>query len=53
MPLQHEADVYDRAADVHVRLLQLKPEADNARPVLIVTERGARYQLASEVKTLH
>ena len=49
----HETEVYDRTADVQIRRLRLKIEADNARPVLIVTERGARCQLASEVKTLH
>ena len=53
MPLLHEAEVCDRTVDVHVRLLQLKPEADNARPVLIVTERGARYRLAIAVETLY
>ena len=47
-----EAEVYDRTVDVQVRLLRLEIEADNANPVLIVTERGAGYRLASEVETL-
>jgi len=49
----HEAEVYDRTIDVQVRRLRLKIEADPARPVLIVTERGAGYRLASEVETLY
>ena len=48
----HETEVYDRTADVQIRRLRLKIEADNAHPVLIVTERGAGYRLASEVETL-
>jgi len=49
----HEAEVYDRTVDVQVRRLRMKIEADNARPVLIVTERGAGYQLACEVEALY
>ena len=49
----HEAEVYDRTVDVQIRRLRLKIEADNAHPVLIVTERGAGYWLASEVETLY
>jgi DNA-binding response OmpR family regulator len=48
----HEAEVYDRTIDVQIRRLRLKIEADNAHPVLIVTERGAGYRLASDVETL-
>jgi DNA-binding response OmpR family regulator len=49
----HEAEVYDRTIDVQIRRLRLKLEADSAHPVLIVTERGAGYLLASEVETLY
>jgi DNA-binding response OmpR family regulator len=49
----HEAEVYDRTIDVQIRRLRLKIEADSARPVLIVTERGAGYRLASDVETLY
>jgi two-component system, OmpR family, response regulator len=49
----HEAEVYDRTVDVQVRRLRMKLEADNARPALIVTERGAGYRLACEVETLY
>ena len=49
----HEAEVYDRTVDVQIRRLRLKVEADQAKPVLIVTERGAGYRLASEVETLY
>jgi DNA-binding response OmpR family regulator len=48
----HEGEVYDRTIDVQVRRLRLKIESDQARPVLIVTERGAGYRLASDVETL-
>jgi DNA-binding response OmpR family regulator len=48
----HEAEVYDRTIDAQIRRLRLKVEPDPARPVLIVTERGAGYRLASEVETL-
>lgn len=48
----HEAEVYDRTVDVQIRRLRLKMEADQAKPALIVTERGAGYRLASEVETL-
>lgn len=48
----HEAEVYDRTIDVQIRRLRLKIEADSAHPVLILTERGAGYRLASEVETL-
>ena len=48
----HEAEVYDRTIDVQIRRLRLKIEADSAHPTLILTERGAGYQLASEVETL-
>ena len=49
----HEAEVYDRTIDVQIRRLRLKVEPDQARPVLIVTERGAGYRLASDVQTLY
>jgi two-component system OmpR family response regulator len=49
----HEAEVYDRTVDVQIRRLRLKIEADKANPVLIVTERGAGYRLASDVETLY
>jgi DNA-binding response OmpR family regulator len=49
----HEAEVYDRTIDVQIRRLRLKIEADQAHPVLIVTERGAGYRLASAVETLY
>jgi len=48
----HEAEVYDRTVDVQIRRLRLKLEADAANPGLILTERGAGYQLACEVETL-
>jgi len=48
----HEAEVYDRTVDVQIRRLRLKIEPDQSKPVLIVTERGAGYRLASEVETL-
>ena len=49
----HEAEVYDRTIDVQIRRLRLKVEVQHTRPVLIVTERGAGYRLASEVETLY
>ena len=49
----HEAEVYDRTIDVQIRRLRSKIERDPASPVLIVTERGAGYLLASEVETLY
>ena len=49
----HEAEVYDRSIDVQIRRLRLKIEADPGNPVLIITERGAGYQLASEVENLY
>jgi two-component system, OmpR family, response regulator len=36
-----------------VRRLRMKVEPDQSRPVLIVTERGAGYRLASDVETLY
>ena len=48
----HEAEVYDRTIDVQIRRLRLKVEPDSATPVLIITERGAGYRLASDVETL-
>ena len=48
----HEGEVYDRTIDVQIRRLRLKIEADTSNPLLILTERGAGYQLASEVDTL-
>ena len=38
---------------MQIRRLRLKVEADNTNPVLIVTERGAGYRLASDVETLY
>lgn len=49
----HEAEVYDRTIDVQVHRLRVKLEADAAHPALIVTERGAGYRLASEVRTVY
>ena len=49
----HEAEVYDRSIDVQIRRLRLKIEADPANPVLIVTARGAGYQLDSDVEALY
>jgi two-component system, OmpR family, response regulator len=49
----HEAEVYDRTIDVQIRRLRLKIEPDQAKPVLIVTERGAGYRLACAVETLY
>jgi len=49
----HEAEVYDRSIDVQIRRLRLKIEADPGNPVLIVTARGAGYQLDSEVEALY
>jgi DNA-binding response OmpR family regulator len=49
----HEAEVYDRSIDVQIRRLRLKIEADPTNPLLIVTERGAGYRLASDVETLY
>ena len=49
----HEAEVHDRTIDVQIRRLRMKIEADSANPVLIVTERGAGYRLASDVASLY
>lgn len=49
----HEAEVYDRTIDVQILRLRRKIEADPSHPVLIVTERGAGYQLVSDVETLY
>ena len=49
----HEAEVYDRSIDVQVRRLRLKIETDPANPLLIMTERGAGYRLASDVEALY
>jgi len=49
----HEAEVYDRTVDVQIRRLRLKIEVDATSPLLIVTERGAGYQLACDVETLY
>lgn len=49
----HEGEVFDRTIDVQIRRLRLKIEADAANPDLIRTERGAGYQLASDVETLY
>ena len=49
----HEAEVYDRTIDVQIRRLRMKIEPDRTKPVLIVTERGAGYRLASDVETLY
>ena len=49
----HEAEVYDRTIDVQILRLRRKIEADPSHPMLIVTERGAGYQLVSDVETLY
>jgi two-component system, OmpR family, response regulator len=49
----HEGEVYDRTIDVQIRRLRIKLEVDSASPTLIVTERGAGYQLSCEVQTLY
>jgi DNA-binding response OmpR family regulator len=49
----HEGEVYDRTIDVQVRRLRLKIESDPSSPTLIVTERGAGYELACDVETLY
>jgi two-component system, OmpR family, response regulator len=49
----HEAEVYDRTIDVQIRRLRVKLEVNAAVPTLIITERGAGYQLACEVETLY
>jgi DNA-binding response OmpR family regulator len=49
----HEGEVYDRTIDTQVRRLRLKIEADPATPALIVTERGAGYELACDVESLY
>jgi DNA-binding response OmpR family regulator len=49
----HEAEVYDRTIDVQIRRLRLKLEADASHPGLILTERGAGYQLAADVESLY
>jgi len=48
----HEAEVYDRTVDVQIRRLRTKIERDAANPALIVTVRGAGYQLDAEVEAL-
>jgi DNA-binding response OmpR family regulator len=48
----HATEVHDRTIDVQIRRLRRKVEVDSANPVLIVTERGAGYRLASEGETL-
>ena len=49
----HEAEVYDRTIDVQILRLRRKIEPDPAHPAMIVTERGAGYQLVSDVETLY
>lgn len=49
----HEAEVHDRTIDVQIRRLRMKIEADSSNPVLIVTERGVGYRLASDVNSLY
>jgi DNA-binding response OmpR family regulator len=49
----HEGEVYDRTIDTQVRRLRLKIEADPSAPALLVTERGAGYELACDVETLY
>ena len=48
----HDAEVYDRTIGVQIRRLRLKIEVNPAHQALLITERGARYRLASEVETL-
>lgn len=48
----HAAEVYDRTIDVQILRLRRKLEADPARPVLIVTERGAGYLFSPEVQAI-
>jgi DNA-binding response OmpR family regulator len=49
----HEAEVYDRSIDVQIRRLRVKIETDLAKPVFILTERGAGYQFTCDVETLY
>jgi two-component system, OmpR family, response regulator len=49
----HEAEVFDRTIDVQILRLRRKLEIDAAQPQLVMTVRGAGYQLASEVETLY
>jgi DNA-binding response OmpR family regulator len=49
----HNAEVYDRTIDVQILRLRRKIEADPSHPQLIVTERGAGYQLNAAVETLY
>jgi DNA-binding response OmpR family regulator len=49
----HEAEVYDRSIDVQIRRLRVKIETDPAKPVFILTERGAGYQFTCDVETLY
>jgi DNA-binding response OmpR family regulator len=49
----HEGEVYDRTIDTQVRRLRLKIETDPSSPSLLVTERGAGYELACDVETLY
>jgi DNA-binding response OmpR family regulator len=48
----HNAEVYDRSIDVQILRLRRKIEADPARPVFIVTQRGAGYLFDSTVETV-
>ena len=49
----HEAEVFDRTIDVQILRLRRKLEVDSTQPRLVVTVRGAGYQLASDVETLY
>jgi DNA-binding response OmpR family regulator len=49
----HESEVYDRTIDVQILRLRRKIEPKPSDPVLIITERGAGYRLASDVQTLY
>jgi DNA-binding response OmpR family regulator len=49
----HNAEVYDRTVDVQIVRLRRKIEADPARPLLIVTERGAGYIFTAPVESMY
>lgn len=48
----HNAEVYDRSIDVQILRLRRKIEPDPARPVFIVTQRGAGYLFDAAVEVV-